>query len=138
MFSFFIYFSFYFFFFFNDTATTEIYTVSDTLSLHDALPTSSVALARLGGFSPFAAACSYSSSARRRSEEHTSELQSPDTSSYAVLCLKKKFVKIGSRRDLSSAGNLADLKAPVARFVFTFQPLDCRPYSFTFFFQFFF
>src|SRR5213082_2912300 len=26
------------FFFFNDTATTEIYTVSDTLSLHDALP----------------------------------------------------------------------------------------------------
>src|SRR6187200_303851 len=29
-----------FFFFFNDTATTEIYTVSDTLSLHDALPIS--------------------------------------------------------------------------------------------------
>src|SRR5213082_1641691 len=27
-----------FIFFFNDTATTEIYTVSDTLSLHDALP----------------------------------------------------------------------------------------------------
>src|SRR5881398_3343932 len=26
------------FFFFNDTATTEIYTLSDTLSLHDALP----------------------------------------------------------------------------------------------------
>src|SRR5213593_509850 len=26
------------FFFFNDTATTEIYTVSYTLSLHDALP----------------------------------------------------------------------------------------------------
>src|SRR5213082_4102925 len=25
-----------------------------------------------------------------RSEEHTSELQSPDTSSYAVFCLKKK------------------------------------------------
>src|SRR5213082_2332478 len=33
-------FFFIFFFFFNDTATTEIYTVSDTLSLHDALPTS--------------------------------------------------------------------------------------------------
>src|SRR5213082_1120245 len=31
-------FFFFFFFFFNDTATTEIYTVSDTLSLHDALP----------------------------------------------------------------------------------------------------
>src|SRR5213082_4324358 len=26
----------------------------------------------------------------RRSEEHTSELQSPDTPSYAVFCLKKK------------------------------------------------
>src|SRR5216117_1726332 len=31
----------FFFFFFNDTATTEIYTRKDTLSLHDALPTSS-------------------------------------------------------------------------------------------------
>src|SRR5213595_1843957 len=29
---------FFFFFFFNDTATTEIYTTEDTLSLHDALP----------------------------------------------------------------------------------------------------
>src|SRR5216110_3847001 len=29
-----------FFFFFNDTATTEIYTSSHTLSLHDALPIS--------------------------------------------------------------------------------------------------
>src|SRR5881275_819037 len=28
----------FFFFFFNDTATTEIYTVPYTLSLHDALP----------------------------------------------------------------------------------------------------
>src|SRR5213082_3702879 len=28
--------------------------------------------------------------ARARSEEHTSELQSPDTISYAVFCLKKK------------------------------------------------
>src|SRR5216117_4542044 len=30
----------YLFFFFNDTATTEIYTRKDTLSLHDALPIS--------------------------------------------------------------------------------------------------
>src|SRR5213082_3966019 len=29
----------------------------------------------------------------RRSEEHTSELQSPDTISYAVFCLKKKKKK---------------------------------------------
>src|SRR5215510_4306131 len=34
----FSYFFFFFFFFFNDTATTEIYT----LSLHDALPTSTI------------------------------------------------------------------------------------------------
>src|SRR5213079_1903646 len=31
-------------FFFNDTATTEIYTTTDTLSLHDALPISSIAV----------------------------------------------------------------------------------------------
>src|SRR5213082_2081118 len=29
----------------------------------------------------------------RRSEEHTSELQSPDTISYAVFCLKKKKIR---------------------------------------------
>src|SRR6059036_3918226 len=32
------FFFYFFFFFFNDTATTEIYTTYDTLSLHDALP----------------------------------------------------------------------------------------------------
>ena len=31
-------------FFFNDTATTEIYTGEDTLSLHDALPISFVCI----------------------------------------------------------------------------------------------
>src|SRR5213079_1824498 len=34
-----------FFFFFNDTATTEIYTTTDTLSLHDALPICEMILA---------------------------------------------------------------------------------------------
>src|SRR3546814_9610261 len=33
--------------FFNDTATTEIYTYGHTLSLHDALPSSSAAASRL-------------------------------------------------------------------------------------------
>src|ERR1022692_5286857 len=61
-------FGFVFFFFFNDTATTEIYT----LSLHDALPIwmCSCGCSRL----------SRPSAARKaafRSEEHTSELQSP-------------------------------------------------------------
>src|SRR6187397_137235 len=72
-------------FFFNDTATTEIYTVYNTLSLHDALPiwirpkrTSS---------SPWTPS---RPPARSRSEEHTSELQSLYTISYAVFCLKKK------------------------------------------------
>src|SRR6267378_8215289 len=55
-------------FFFNDTATTEIYT----LSLHDALPISCAATTpeppgRISGPGP---------RCRRRSEEHTSELQS--------------------------------------------------------------
>src|SRR6184192_4864297 len=77
-------FLFHFFFFFNDTATTEIYTSIDTLSLHDALP--------ISGTSP----CNTRPGAGRwpagggRSEEHTSELQSPIDISYAVFCLKKK------------------------------------------------
>src|SRR5213082_4178428 len=72
-----------FIFFFNDTATTEIYTVSDTLPLHDALPISSCNRRCPAG-------CRGRWSTSRRSEEHTSELQSPDTISYAVFCLKKK------------------------------------------------
>src|SRR5213082_248056 len=52
----FILFFFFFFFFFNDTATTEIYTVSDTLSLHDALPISlELGLARDRAYDDFAA-----------------------------------------------------------------------------------
>src|SRR6266581_8772123 len=58
------------FFFFNDTATTEIYT----LSLHDALPIFHRAAAHRLRYPVL------TSPARRqgeRSEEHTSELQSP-------------------------------------------------------------
>src|SRR2546430_5771328 len=79
------------FFFFNDTATTEIYT----LSLHDALPISSAA-ATSG--SPAAVARTRSltsrgtSSARRRSEEHTSELQSQSNLVCRLLLEKKKTV----------------------------------------------
>src|SRR2546427_13065840 len=74
-------------FFFNDTATTEIYT----LSLHDALPISWQALARNSvqllqqssphGFAPDWAA---------RSEEHTSELQSQSNLVCRLLLEKKK------------------------------------------------
>src|SRR5881398_4263614 len=71
------------FFFFNDTATTEIYTLSDTLSLHDALPISRRSHRHPEG---------EPQPVRQhvRSEEHTSELQSPLNISYAVFCLKKK------------------------------------------------
>src|SRR2546422_10690055 len=72
--------SFFFFFFFNDTATTEIYT----LSLHDALPIYPVGLLPCGGVrgqspahcAPFCRTVPDSDDQVVRSEEHTSELQS--------------------------------------------------------------
>src|SRR5881296_4714138 len=72
-------------FFFNDTATTEIYTLLYTLSLHDALPISRRRRRRRPAGRPR----EYASSPGR-SEEHTSELQSHSNISYAVYCLKKK------------------------------------------------
>src|ERR1044071_10503441 len=73
------------FFFFNDTATTEIYT----LSLHDALPISSTPTASvMTPCSRCEAAPSTALPRRHRSEEHTSELQSRVDISYAVFCLK--------------------------------------------------
>src|SRR5215217_9493620 len=78
--------SFYFFFsffFFNDTATTEIYT----LSLHDALP---ISLAGPSGASPWrgSGVCRGA-----RSEEHTSELQSRQYLVCRLLLEKKKKIK---------------------------------------------
>src|SRR5580765_9011643 len=57
-----------FFFFFNDTATTEIYT----LSLHDALP-----IFWPSSRSRWSQRSRFSRTTSGRSEEHTSELQSP-------------------------------------------------------------
>src|SRR5438552_8637304 len=71
-------------FFFNDTATTEIYT----LSLHDALPISlSVILSPLSALPPDRPG--RPASGGRRSEEHTSELQSPDHLVCRLLLEKK-------------------------------------------------
>src|SRR3712207_8537272 len=56
-------------FFFNETATTEIYT----LSLHDALPISATTPSPGKAASPWIVIAMAQS---RRSEEHTSELQS--------------------------------------------------------------
>src|SRR5258707_5859460 len=90
----------FFFFFFNDTATTEIYT----LSLHDALPISATPSAHSPNCHP---ACpeqsrrewrSFFSETRlprvsekkERSEEHTSELQSRQYLVCRLLLEKKK------------------------------------------------
>src|SRR5258705_5665625 len=75
-----------FFFFFNDTATTEIYT----LSLHDALPiwpTSSLELLPASWLAWMAAPSATTSSG---SEEHTSELQSLRHLVCRLLLEKKK------------------------------------------------
>src|SRR6266705_4530544 len=69
------------FFFFNDTATTEIYT----LSLHDALPISR--RSRTPPRGPARPPSSYTSSRDRKSTRLNS---SHRTTSYAVCCLKKK------------------------------------------------
>src|SRR5437879_13361229 len=72
------------FFFFNDTATTEIYT----LSLHDALPIS--VRWRRGHLLPSRQRSAQRRHHRRRSEEHTSELQSPMYLVCRLLLEKKK------------------------------------------------
>src|SRR5258708_30023199 len=86
------------FFFFNDTATTEIYT----LSLHDALPI--LPLGMPAAYieqesaqqfrTPNAAACGDA----LRSEEHTSELQSPDHILSRLLLEKKQQIEIITRK----------------------------------------
>src|SRR5215204_7519477 len=75
------------FFFFNDTATPDIYT----LSLHDALPISSStpAAAGVGKVTWWNTRPSRRSSPRR-SEEHTSELQSHSDLVCRLLLEKKK------------------------------------------------
>src|SRR5258708_26260849 len=81
------------FFFFNDTATTEIYT----LSLHDALPicsttteSTSVAVLLIG---PSFLASLRGGRRIIRSEEHTSELQLPDHLVCRLLLEKKNSLQ---------------------------------------------
>src|SRR2546430_16815048 len=91
--------SFYFFvfcfFFFNDTATTEIYT----LSLHDALPICAAAVRSRAGRGDGRLVRRLPGArlphrvwraAARRSEEHTSELQSQSNLVCRLLLEKKK------------------------------------------------
>src|SRR2546430_6985831 len=79
------------FFFFNDTATTEIYT----LSLHDALPISCATSASTPR--PSGTCCSTSTTSTRRTpgrgsgDRKSTRLNSSHSQiSYAVFCLKKK------------------------------------------------
>src|SRR6266508_6907442 len=72
------------YFFFNDTATTEIYT----LSLHDALPISTSPRSW-----PTTSPLAIAGWAKSRSEEHTSELQSRGQLVCRLLLEKKKNTK---------------------------------------------
>src|SRR5438874_10381111 len=76
----------YIFFFFNDTATTEIYT----LSLHDALPIYFFHDARKCHFAKFFLSFLLHRTSMR-SEEHTSELQSRRDLVCRLLLEKKKI-----------------------------------------------
>src|SRR2546427_4793738 len=93
--------TFFLFFFFNDTATTEIYT----LSLHDALPiswdpdpaginytviTRMTAISSEDSAEPLIRVMALHALAYCRSEEHTSELQSQSNLVCRLLLEKKK------------------------------------------------
>src|SRR5216683_7486791 len=81
-----VFFYFFFFFFFNDTATTEIYT----LSLHDALPN----WCEIAMSIDFVGARRGELDQRHtRSEEYTSELQSRSDLVCRLLLEKKKKKK---------------------------------------------
>src|SRR2546422_7284285 len=101
----------FFFFFFNDTATTEIYT----LSLHDALP---ISLARqpecrarldpalgVGIGNPRKQRCELRLVEDARSEEHTSELQSR-LHLVCRLLLEKKKKKKCNKQTLSTENRI--------------------------------
>src|SRR5262245_64985426 len=94
--------SFIFFFFFNDTATTEIYT----LSLHDALPISSeprqrdhgdlgLRRARIGAGEHHEAAPGEDRKSTRLNSSHLGI-------SYAVFCLKKKKKKKKEHKNINN------------------------------------
>src|SRR5207244_9932140 len=106
-----------FFFFFHNPAPTELYP----LSLHDALPISGRAaeqskwhrqthrpsvrwVTRLAGWT------SWTRTRSARSEEHTSELQSPDHLVCRLLLEKKKKIKKQTSRTI---GTIASKESPM-------------------------
>src|SRR5437867_7181675 len=107
----------YFFFFFNDTATTEIYT----LSLHDALPIWS-------GRTPGRASRGHlpRCPVRCRDRKSTRLNSSHRTISYAVFCLKKKNT-LQSPRIRASGIYLVTTPYSLAPFLFRSQPFQSCP-----------
>src|SRR5258708_28468552 len=99
-----------FFFFFNDTATTEIYT----LSLHDALPIfAGDGEGRCRAAHVAGAARPSPRIGRGRSEEHTSELQSPDHLVCRLLLEKKKKRQAAlTLHENSARGVMARISVP--------------------------
>src|SRR5256885_13893078 len=91
-----------YFFFFNDTATTEIYT----LSLHDALPILNkncrMSTERLSQLLIYAKGRIPWVQANLRSEEHTSELQSPCNLVCRLLLEKKKQTESATACDATT------------------------------------
>src|SRR6478736_10261260 len=95
-----------FVFFFNDTATTEIYT----LSLHDALPIlrgSTATRSAPGWRSRRHAICA-------RSEEHTSELQSQSNLVCRLLLEKKTPNTVGAFRPSQKTVSARSSTVPVS------------------------
>src|SRR5438034_9212716 len=86
------------FFFFNDTATTEIYT----LSLHDALPI----FPAPGAGSGTALRAPGATPVPGRSEEHTSELQSHSDLVCRLLLEKKKKKKKRTNKNKRRKSNM--------------------------------
>src|SRR2546427_5902726 len=108
-----------FFFFFNDTATTEIYT----LSLHDALPISLIAAATIVWFlkanwfpvvRDVIRQLPGGGEVRNQQDRKSTRLNSSHSQiSYAVFCLKKKKSRSidaggGTSADSRSTGHTAD------------------------------
>src|SRR5260370_29534095 len=100
-------------FFFNDTATTEIYT----LSLHDALPIFSVAQRIHTGLNGLPTPVERLGRKADRSEEHTSELQSHLNLVCRLLLEKKNTEQVKTRTTSKGLGKEAVRAANVVTYM---------------------
>src|SRR6266481_9047931 len=96
-----MHYGFIFFFFFNDTATTEIYT----LSLHDALPIRPKTIRAASSGSRNSARKTIDVGATGPDRKSTRLNSSHSSISYAVFCLKKKNQEENSPQHINNAHN---------------------------------